>query len=350
MTKPDDKGPALPPPAPDGVDKELWSILASLCPIAFQREVKCNDGKCDVVPGGRITLGCRSWPGAWAGPDGRAPENVNPYSGGIAEWEDPQLESIPFLPIEAHYDGAFTRPSVQQKILYLENCRVMDGMTITGCAVVVEKRAGKWIVDASQREADFLNCVTSRRSDGRDLLACHSSIGALREAIVRSLFYVDFTRPDGTDQRDAVAPTPEAARRTRIAALVHNGFGIPCSEVPPANSQDRAEGFWSGGITHLDKAKLTSKDVNRDGRLDVVLEFDRYDVAVDANTSTRIKNLCQKIRAEDSAGRGFLAIEKLLSNPIRFQLHFVNDGSKLVPAAGTRRLLKRWGGAPLYVW
>ncbi|MBW2458162.1 MAG: hypothetical protein JRI68_26900 [Deltaproteobacteria bacterium] len=260
------------------------------------------------------------------------------------------MGSTPFLPLEAQYDGAFTRPGAQQKLLYFENCRPMDGMTITGCAAVVERRDGKWVVDAHHRQAQFSNCVTSRRSDGRDLLACHSGMGALFEAIVTSVFYVDFSQPDGTSHGELGLPNPGGARRTRIAALVHNGFDIRCKDVPPPGSSDQDWEFWSGGIVHLSAEKLSSKDVNRDGRADVILEFDRYVAPYNHGMSSRVRTLCQKIRAKDAEGGGALPFQKLLSTPTRFQLQFVNDGHKLVPAAGTRRVLKSWGGAPHYTW
>jgi len=331
------------------VDRQLWSILASLCPIAIQRLVECADSTCAEVPPDHVTVGCRSWPPPWKGPDGRAPENLSPNHF-VPQWDDPTIESAPFLPLEAQYDGAFTRPGATQKLLYFENCRAMDGMTITGCAVVVEKRQGQWTAEAFHREAAMSNCITSQRSDGRDLLVCHSGMGAYLQAIVTSLFYVDFTQPDDTVHGEVNVPNPGGARRTRIAALVHNGFDIPCEDVPAPGSSDEHWGFWSGGIVHLSNGELTSRDVNRDGRADVIFEVDRHLAPASAEMSARIMTRCQQIRASDANARGEIAFETLLSKPTRFQLQFLNDGRKLVPTAGTHRVLQRWGGAPRYVW
>ena len=312
----------VPPPAPAGVDEAIWSVLADLCPVATW-----------VDPAGQLRQGCRSWPpwdGPDARPDGRAPRATGPITWSV-QWDSTDLTADALLPFVGRYQGAFTRPGADQLLLYFEECRRMDGITITGCAAIVERRDDKWTVVGTHREAAFGDCVVNRRAGGRDLLVCHNSTGASMESITTSVFYLDFGKPDGS-------------RRTRIAELAFNSFAIQCRDVPPAGSSDSVYGFWTSGIVDLHVEAIKSKDIDRDGDEDVTLELDRIYLPYSPQLLSRVRSECKNMPPgnPDADFGASLPTEALLPKPTRFQLQFSNDGKGLAPTSGTRRVLTVW--------
>ena len=175
--EPEDAGPPPPiPPAPPGANPEKVKLAASICAAATFVHPLTK----------RLEIGCRSHP-PWNRPEQRP-------DGKLPRFTDDPLR---FCSLDKIYKGSFSRPGAKQAALSFGQCKENDpdatwDMGFPGNMVLVEEVEGHWKAIRYALGINTEACLSSRRTDGRDVLLCRSSFGAGPAGEVDYFFAVDF--------------------------------------------------------------------------------------------------------------------------------------------------------------
>jgi hypothetical protein len=173
------------------------------------------------------------------------------------------------------------------------------------------------------------HCVTYRRADGRDGLACFYTNGVWQELLATSVFTVDLA-------------APAAQQKTQLAYLFSDAFEVLCNGVDPTGAQ--AYGPWADGVAEVDIDRLEVADQNGDGTPDLRVHLRRAYVgatpALHREVAAQCKSGASGIPTSDVGM--WVPAGALLPKATSVVLEFAGDGASFHATPAAQALLERW--------
>lgn len=259
------------------------------------------------VDGGKLAVGCRTHP-----PFVR-PEQL-PDGKVVTKFEDP----LTFCAIREVYPGSFSHAGAQEAVVFFDQCKDDSGdwdMAQPGSAVLVARNGSRWTPIGYQSAVNLNGCLLHHRTDGRDLLLCQDNWGTSGDVAFRWFFSLDFGAPEGQRQR-------------RLGTVFFDDHDYPCGP----NGQ---ESFVEYGVVSVAVKGFFKKDIQKDGKEDLVVLLERASVPFAASLRPRITRFCVP-------GKDSVPANEYLPRPTLFTLEFLGDGSNFSPSPATQKLLDAW--------
>lgn len=202
--------------------------------------------------------------------------------------------------------GAFRRPGSDDALLTLAGtCNPKHG-----AFVLLTRTDGRWTVTGHSPAIDLGGCLAVRRADGRDLAVCAASI--------LSVF--------GDVEVGRILGLVDGEGEKSLFEIPHDDQGrAACATRSNGRPAPQAEGKHPLVESFVERAE--AKDVNRDGRVDVVV------------------HLVEK-KLEVKGDEGVSAVRERGVVAGRPTLTFLNDGKTVAADAPTRARLRALCGTP----
>lgn len=239
------------PSHPPGISEDELALLSSVCSVAY----RTVDGKTRV--------GCRSHP---------------PFSGkglpdGLLVPHEGDVQAL--CTVAAVHRGSFTAPGKKQAFLAFDEC--FDGpngyeanAATSVSALLVEDTGSGFRSVAYEAGLSAATCDKGTTRDGRDVLFCRASFGAVGVGSVAYAYVVDFAR----------------AERPVYGRLLLWSDLLDCAAY-------EREGFrLRSGYTTAAIVGITTADLDHDGLPDARIEVERGHVAPSPKLDTTVRAAC----------------------------------------------------------